>query len=468
MRFGGRIWWCDWQKAFYIYDQDDVHLHSEVAVIMSKVGEKPEYVYNGNSLSDKAQIIDMASLKNPERVFIENPFNKHTGYINAKNGVLRLDYENRKVELIGKKPDYMFSYCIDTEYDPNALDTEIHQMLYDNVGPIQREFIYQMVAIAIRDTDPKLIPSKVAYLFIGPRNTGKNVVMQVLNDFFGNAIVSRIPLIDIAEDKFVKPLLEGKVINLDDELPEHLPLTESREIKSLTGGKFHTLNPKNVKPYSGIITALLVFGGNQFPKCTISKNDSVFWDRWEIINFAKKQHAVNKDFLSKLLTPQNLSGFFNRVIQKLFDINKYGIKRQRDLEATYARWMYSSSTVARFLEDMTVEVTTVEEYGKATFFEYYQKWCEVVDMPITDRCEDSPEFGRELYRVAKVKEGRPRSGDIRYNVYKMNRYYNPILLNPPEPPEIVYFEGNVEDEVPEMYYKDDGEGNLILQYEYKS
>ena len=119
-----------------------------------------------------------------------------------------------------------------------------------------------------------------------------------------------------------------------DELPEHLPLTESREIKSLTGGKFHTLNPKNVKPYSGIITALLVFGGNQFPKCTISKNDSVFWDRWEIINFAKKQHAVNEDFLSKLLTPQNLSGFFNRVIQKLFDINKYGIKRQRDLEAT--------------------------------------------------------------------------------------------------------------------------------------
>ena len=68
--------------------------------------------------------------------------------------------------------------------------------------------------------------------------------------------------------------------DLDDELPEHLPLTESREIKSLTGGKFHTLEPKNVKPYSGVITALLVFAGNQFPKCSISKNDTAFWDKF--------------------------------------------------------------------------------------------------------------------------------------------------------------------------------------------
>jgi phage/plasmid-associated DNA primase len=77
------------------------------------------------------------------------------------------------------------------------------------------------------------------------------------------------------------------------------------------------LEPKNVKPYSGVITALLVFAGNQFPKCSISKSDSAFWDRWEIITFDKEQHKVDEDFLIKLLTPDNLSGFFNRVIDKL-------------------------------------------------------------------------------------------------------------------------------------------------------
>ena len=126
--------------------------------------------------------------------------------------------------------------------------------------------------------------------------------MQVLNDFFGNAIVSRIPLVEIAENKFVKPLLEGKVINLDDELPDSLEITESRELKSLTGGKFHTLEPKNVKPYGGVITALLVFAGNQFPKCKVKEGDGAFWERWEIFDFDKKQHDVSEDYLTKFST----------------------------------------------------------------------------------------------------------------------------------------------------------------------
>ena len=139
----------------------------------------------------KPQIIDKASNK---VVFTENPFNKMRGYINASNGVLEIDYENHKVTRIGKKPEFMFSYCINTDFDPTAVDTKIHEMLGENLGELQRELLYQLAAIAIRDVDTKLIPSKLAYLFIGEKNTGKNVVMQVLNDFFGNAIVSRIPL----------------------------------------------------------------------------------------------------------------------------------------------------------------------------------------------------------------------------------------------------------------------------------
>ena len=471
VKFGGRLWWYDWRKAFYTYDSDDAFIHSEVATIMNLVGDKPEYIYNGNSLSDKSQIIDMASLRNPERVFIENPFNKHTGYINAKNGVLKLDYVNKRVTLLGKKPDYMFSYCIDTTYNPDAKDTAIHEMLRENLGEEQRDFIYQMAAIAIRDTDPHLIPSKIAYLFIGPRNTGKNVVMQVLNDFFGNAIVSRIPLIEIAENKFVKPLLEGKVINLDDELPEHLPLTESREIKSLTGGKFHTLEPKNVKPYSGIITALLVFAGNQFPKCSISKNDSAFWDRWEIINFAKKQHDVNENYLAELLTPENLSGFFNRVIKKLFEIHDHKITRKQNLGSTYDEWLHSSSTVYRFFQEMTVVSDERMEYKKDEFYKYYLEWCDFVGIPRDDRAATLPEFGRELIHTCKVKEGRIGT-DERHYVYRMHKRYEVALyseaLNLTQ--EVKYPEHVspvVDDlEPPEEIYTEDDYGNIVREFIY--
>jgi phage/plasmid-associated DNA primase len=473
VKFGGRNWWYDWSKAFYTYDSDDVYIQKEVCDIMDAVGDGDFYKYNGNIISDKSQIIDKAS---NVKVYTDNPFNKHTGYINTKNGVLHIDYKNRKVSLIGKKPEYMFSYCIDTEFHPEKVDTEIHRVLGENLGELQRDLIYQMAAIAIRDTDPKLIPSKIAYLFIGPRNTGKNVVMQILNDFFGSAIVSRIPLNEIAEKKFVKPLLEGKVINLDDELPEHLPLTESREIKSLTGGKFHTLEPKNVKPYSGVITALLVFAGNQFPKCSISKNDTAFWDRWEIITFDKEQHKVDEDFLTNLLTPDNLSGFFNRVIDKLFEIHGQPIIRKKDLGIfeTYNEWMYSSSTVYRFFQDMMVNSDDRMEYSKEEFFKYYHEWCEAMSIPRENRATTLQEFGRELSQTCHVKEGRIGT-DERHYVYRMFKRYEPDQLavclgaaSESNEPEMYVVQPDLEEpDIPEEVCYVDEDGFLVREYVYK-
>jgi phage/plasmid-associated DNA primase len=235
---------------------------------------------------------------------------ENTILINANNGVLQIDYADKKVTLLGKHPKYMFNYCIYAKYKPGIHNDVIHEMLVEILGEEQTDLIYQIAAMAIRDANPKLAPSKIAYLFIGPRNTGKNTVMNLLHKFFGKAIVSHITLNDIAKNKFIKSLLEGKVINLDDELPESLLVLESREIKSLTGGKFHNIEPKHGKPYTGTITAILVFAGNQFPRCSISKEDSAFWDRWEVIHFDHPGFKVDEGHNNRLFTPANLSGFF--------------------------------------------------------------------------------------------------------------------------------------------------------------
>jgi phage/plasmid-associated DNA primase len=426
VHFGSRNWWYDWDKAFYTYDAEDIWIQREIADIMRIVGDGNFYKYNGNSITDTSTIIHLASTVD---VYTTNPFNKHTGYINARNGVLKIDYKNRIVTKIGKNPKYMFSYCIDTDFDPTIVDTEIHEMLGQNLGNAQRDLIYQMAAIAIRDTDPELLPSKIACLLIGPRNTGKNVVMKALDDFFGKSIVSHIPLLEIAENKFVKPLLEGKVINLDDELPDNLPLTESRELKSLTGGKFHTLEPKNVKPYEGVITALLVFAGNQFPKCNIKRSDTAFWDRLEIIHFNREQHSVDEDYIAKLLTPHNLTGFFNRVIEKLFFIHEHKITRQSTGDSAFREWMYNTSSVYQFLEDMTIPCSTTCEYERHTFHEYYLAWCKKRKIDDIDICKTLYSFGQELGKVWKIKETQSDVDYIRTYQYKIMRDYIPELLD---------------------------------------
>jgi Family of unknown function (DUF5906) len=355
VRVGGQIWRYDWRKGYYIYDAGNDLLKKEIGYIMTKVGNRDEgYEYNGNSIADSADIIDMASFGSKVFIDTNSPFNKQIALneniilINAKNGVLQIDYKNKKVKLLGKKPEYLFSYCINAKYNPEIANDVIHEMLIEILGEEDTELIYQIAAMAIRDTNPKLIPSKIAYLFIGPRNTGKNTVMDVLHRFFGNAIVSRITLNDIAKNKYIKTLMEGKVINLDDELPEQLQFTESREIKSLTGEKSHYIEPKYGKPYIGTITALMVFAGNQFPRCSISKNDSAFWARWEVIHFTHPEFKVDENHNKRLLTPANLSGFFNRVIQKLFEIRENGIKRRNNALTVYDEWQGSSNNVYRF------------------------------------------------------------------------------------------------------------------------
>jgi P4 family phage/plasmid primase-like protien len=420
MHFGCRNWWYDWERAYYTYDAEDLLIQQEVDGIIDTVGDT-QHKYNGNSINDKAQIIDHASMK---RVSIENPFNRCRNMINARNGVLKLDYENHTVEVLGKRPEYMFSYCIDTVYDPNADPTPVHNMLVEIVGEDQVDLIYQMAAIAIRDTDHTIDSSKVAYFLLGRKNAGKNAIIRVLSDFLGKRIVSTIPLHQLAENKFVKPMLEGKLLNADDELPKTLPLNESRELKSLTGGKHHMVEPKNVKPYDAIITALLLFAGNQYPRCNIPADDDAFWGRWDVIH-CPNQFKVKEGYTSSILTPENLSGFFNKVIEKLFDIHDNGIRRV--ITNIYDEWMYSSSNVYRFIEDMTVESDFPCDYPKNSLYEYYQRWCDAKGIPKADRCSSLPEFGRELMSKCKVKDVRMGSGE-RSHVYRMHRRYEHFLL----------------------------------------
>jgi phage/plasmid-associated DNA primase len=169
------------------------------------------------------------------------------------------------------------------------------------VGPDQKGYIYQMVALAIRDTDLDLEPSKVCYFLQGPRHSGKNMILRLLYTCIGMSNTSTISLHDLAANPYVKALLEGKLINVNDEVQIAASINESREIKTLTGGKFHTLNPKKIQQYQGIITAVLVFAGNNFPRYDVPRDDEAFWGRWNIIKF-RKQFPVDESFGSKIFT----------------------------------------------------------------------------------------------------------------------------------------------------------------------
>jgi P4 family phage/plasmid primase-like protien len=407
-------WRYDWDNAFYRFDTNNLVIRDCIHDIMKEVGQ-PNLQYNGNITKDINDILTSASLG--PSVYINSPFNQYKGHINTKNGVIKLDFENRKAILIGKQPKFMFNYCLDTYYDPNADPTQIDRFLEEVVEQDQKEIIYQIAALAIRDADVNLAPSKVCYYFQGPPHSGKNAVLNLLRKCIGDANTSSIPLHDLAANQFAKALLEGKLLNVNDEVNISSAINESREIKTLTGGKRHTINRKNIQQYDSYITALLVFAGNHFPKYEVPRDDEAFWGRWDIVRF-RNQFTVNESFESKLFTPENMSGFLNKVIEALFNLYENGVKRlaKSPLE-TYNEWKLGSSSVFRFVHEAMVPTKTQMNHIKSDLHKTYREWCE---NPANNVSRESIRYQADTFGKDLVMECGAIQGHIdKLNVYRM-------------------------------------------------
>ncbi len=149
INYNGHLWRYDWERACYLYDRNDEMIEQEINQIFELVGDAT-YQYNGSNTNDKINIMDQAASKD---VKTENPFNLVPNVLNTRSGVLKLNYENETVELLGKRPEYMFSYCIDCYYDPSADPTELEEVLTKILDEDQLEFAYQIPALALRHVD---------------------------------------------------------------------------------------------------------------------------------------------------------------------------------------------------------------------------------------------------------------------------------------------------------------------------
>lgn len=343
------------------------------------------------------------------KMYTHNPFNKQKNVVNTRSGVLLMDYKNKKIIPLGKKPENMFSYCVDCEYNPDADATEIDNIYRNVVGHQQIDIIYQIPALALIHTDIELTPTKIAYIFLGKSNTGKSIVQTGYAKLFGTETVSKISMHEIVNNKFVKPMLEGKLLNLDDELPEALQSAETREIKAITGTKEHTLEPKNQKPYNGIISCILVFAGNQLPKLTVSKHAKAFWERFDIVSF-KAVFPTNDEFINQTFTENNKSAMLNKVLEKMFEIkdstgSKCNIKRCIPKENIFDVWQKSSSTVYQCIMDITFPSNEIEMYEKRKLFQIYENWCDSNNIPFDDsrRIWSLDEMGRTLNNLSLAK-----------------------------------------------------------------
>jgi phage/plasmid-associated DNA primase len=310
----GRYWYYDRDLCHYTTNPNNEKLNEEINHILLAVGGG-DWDYNNSNKTDTENILHLAG---NQKTFTTMPFNQYPAHINCKNGILKLNYETHEVEFIGRDSRYMYSYRLGAEFKPEIQNDEIYKVLIQIFGEKGAWMIVQIIALSILSTDLELLPYKIILFMFGDTNTGKDTAIQIMRKLVGEENTSDTTLKALAENPFMKPSLEGKLLNFDSELPDFVPIQETSELKNIPGKKIHTLNPKNIRPYQSAITAILVCAGNQYPRFNASEDQNALWQRIEIIKTLGEQFKVDDKFLERLCTPENLSAFLNRVIEMMF------------------------------------------------------------------------------------------------------------------------------------------------------
>ena len=329
------------------------------------------------------------------------PFNAlGTQFVPVENGVLWR--RGGDIVLLPHSPSFGYTYKLPVRYDPNARCERIDRFVSEVVSEENRRILYEIAAAC-------LLPSSryhAAYMLYGSGSNGKSTYLELLQRFLGKKNVANVSLQELVSNRFKPAQLVGKLANIYADIPKR-PLHETGMFKMLTGGDRITVEKKFKDPFEFENTARLIFSANELPEVT--DQTYAFWRRWIIVRFPNV-FPPNPNLINELTTPEELSGFLNRVLEVLDEIEERGdLTRTGEVEQMMEEWMRRSNSVYAFVRDC-IEFCPTGFVPKDEVYAAYVEYCEEHDY----RTLPKNVFASELMRqVRGVGTGRRKVGGQR-------------------------------------------------------
>ncbi|WP_312337201.1 DNA primase family protein [Anaerospora hongkongensis] len=295
-----------------------------------------------------------------------------TNIINFENGLFDMaDYYDTGVpRLFRHTPKALTSIRIPIEFNPEAQCPKIEQFLLDVLPTDCHSLVYELCGYF-------LVPDsryEKAFMLVGDGANGKSTFLKLLRQFVGEKNVASESLHDLINNRFRSASLVGKLVNIHPDLSSKF-IGDSSMFKTLVSGDEISIERKGQDPFQMINTARLIFSANEIPKA--GDMSPAFYRRWIFIRFGKTFPENKRDtqLLSKLTTPEELSGLLNKAIEGLCRLrvsNKF-TEPQSTLEE---KDLYQSQndTVKQFFEDRC-EVKIGMNSQKTAIYRAYNEWC---------------------------------------------------------------------------------------------
>ncbi len=266
--------------------------------------------------------------------------------VNCLSGLLNVQTR----ELREHSPEFLSPVQIGARFDAAAKCPAIDKFVED-VFPADAQHTAFEVAAWLMLPDVSI---QKAVLALGEGANGKSVYLNLLESFVGKQNATALSLHKIESDKFAAARLSGKLANICPDLPT-AALSGTSCFKSITGGDSISAEHKfknsfELRPY-----ARLIFSANSAPRSDDSTHG--FFRRWLVIPFNNRfdGSVTRKELDARLTTPQELSGFLNRALDALPQIQSGKFNESSSMRAAWTEFRRTTDPLAVFLDSETVD-----------------------------------------------------------------------------------------------------------------
>ena len=250
---------------------------------------------------------------------------------------------------------------------------------------------------------------EISFISYGSGSNGKSIVLEYLESLIGKDNVSRIPLQELADDKFASADLVGKMANIYTDIGTNA-LRHVDKIKNLSSGEKIRAQFKHGQGFTLIPYAKQIFSCNRFPKVYDPSNG--FFRRWKILNFRHIFSKSDKDYDPRLkfkliedIEGKNLVfSFVIGISKRLLETGKFTHStnpiKNREL------WNANADPIQNFVDKFTIE--TEHECNKSfkeTHVFYKETMYSIGETPLRFR-----QFNKEF---SEHYEENPRHGKAR-------------------------------------------------------
>lgn len=406
-------------KTIYIYDNGLHFYRQQTNEIETHVRNTAiEYNVSGKLTTHiqeiKSHITSMGS-------YTEFPFNCDTSAIPVENGIVRINYDTEDIVLLPHGPSFLFTYKLSVNYDPKIKNCIAIPLLKRMV---EREYIKCLIQIPAQALLQMQTGHayKKAYLLQGEPHAGKTSYLKLLYMIFGDDFTTSISLQQLCEDRFVGGNLEGKLLNIYDDL-EDVALEVIDQFKTFTGDCRHGIERKYAIKYTGKVTAVHIFTCNYPPEYPDRvKRDTAFWTRWEYLKFPFT-YSVNPNFYTEWYTKETISSFFNLIVSMMITIKKRGLVSNSDIQEVMMNWSVNSDPLYDFINSIFEPSSgkTMEYFSKVKFHMLYLKWCNDNGIPDHKQKRTLKSFTIALQAHNFTPERKRESGE-NYEVFGSSAY----------------------------------------------